>query len=57
MKLNPILKIILMLSLLLSAIMLFYAVDHKVNKWYIIFPYAVLFSNIILQYKINAKNK
>ena len=55
MKLNPILKIILMLSLLISLFIIIYALDHKVNRWYIIFSYAVIFSNIILQYKINDK--
>lgn len=52
MKLNPILKIILILSLLLSAIIIFYALDHKVNRWYIIFAWGVIILNSILQIKI-----
>jgi hypothetical protein len=49
MKLKPILKIILILSLLLSAIIIFYALDHKVNRWYIIFAWGVIILNFIFQ--------
>jgi hypothetical protein len=56
MKLNPILKIIIILSILLSAIIIFYAYDHKVNRWYIIFAWGVIILNPILLKKIK-RNK
>ena len=52
MKLNPILKIIIILSILLSAIIILYALDHKVNRWCIIFVWSVIILNPILLKKI-----
>jgi len=52
MKLNPILKIILVLSILLSAIIILYALDNKVNRRCIIFAWGVIILNPILHKKI-----